>query len=297
MRASRLAQHRRRLLRHHARAHPRASAETLRGVRAAHACRRARARCGSPGLEPLNIDDDSLFVNVGERTNVTGSKAFARLILAGDYAGALAVARQQVENGAQVIDVNMDEAMLDSEEAMTTFLQPDRRRARHRARAGHDRLLEVERDRGRPEVRAGQGDRQLDLDEGGRGRVPAPGAAGAPLRRGGGRDGVRREGPGRHARARAPRSARAPTSCSPSRSASRPRTSSSTRTSSRSPPGSRSTHLRRRLHRGDALDPPATCRTRRSRAACPTCRSRSAATTRCARRSTPCSCTTRSRPA
>ena len=75
------------------------------------------------GLEPLNIDNRSLFVNIGERTNVTGSKAFARLILAGDYAGALAVARQQVENGAQVIDVNMDEAMLDSEKAMTTFLR------------------------------------------------------------------------------------------------------------------------------------------------------------------------------
>src|SRR6266511_630550 len=74
------------------------------------------------GLEPLTIDDDSLFVNVGERTNVTGSRAFARLIIAGDYAGALAVARQQVENGAQVVDVNMDEAMLDSEKAMRTFL-------------------------------------------------------------------------------------------------------------------------------------------------------------------------------
>jgi 5-methyltetrahydrofolate--homocysteine methyltransferase len=75
------------------------------------------------GLEPLNVDEQSLFVNIGERTNVTGSKAFARLILAGDYAGALAVARQQVENGAQVIDVNMDEAMLDSEKAMSTFLR------------------------------------------------------------------------------------------------------------------------------------------------------------------------------
>jgi 5-methyltetrahydrofolate--homocysteine methyltransferase len=74
------------------------------------------------GLEPLNIGDDSLFVNVGERTNVTGSKAFARMILAGDYPQALSVARQQVENGAQVIDVNMDEAMLDSEKAMTKFL-------------------------------------------------------------------------------------------------------------------------------------------------------------------------------
>ena len=74
------------------------------------------------GLEPFNVGESSLFVNVGERTNVTGSKAFSRLILAGDYAGALAVARQQVESGAQVIDVNMDEAMLDSEKAIVTFL-------------------------------------------------------------------------------------------------------------------------------------------------------------------------------
>ena len=74
------------------------------------------------GLEPLNIGDDSLFVNVGERTNVTGSRAFAKLILAGNYAEAVAVARQQVESGAQIIDVNMDEAMLDSKAAMTTFL-------------------------------------------------------------------------------------------------------------------------------------------------------------------------------
>ena len=74
------------------------------------------------GLEPFNIDETSLFVNVGERTNVTGSKAFARLILAGQYDDALAVARQQVENGAQVIDVNMDEAMLDSVAAMSRFL-------------------------------------------------------------------------------------------------------------------------------------------------------------------------------
>ncbi|MGB8339073.1 MAG: methionine synthase [Burkholderiales bacterium] len=74
------------------------------------------------GLEPLVIDDNSLFVNVGERTNVTGSKAFARLILSENYTEALAVARQQVENGAQMIDVNMDEAMLDSKAAMVKFL-------------------------------------------------------------------------------------------------------------------------------------------------------------------------------
>jgi len=74
------------------------------------------------GLEPLLIGDDSLFVNVGERTNVTGSKAFARLILADDFAGAVEVARQQVAAGAQIIDVNMDEAMLDSKAAMVRFL-------------------------------------------------------------------------------------------------------------------------------------------------------------------------------
>jgi 5-methyltetrahydrofolate--homocysteine methyltransferase len=74
------------------------------------------------GLEPFIIDDSSLFVNVGERTNVTGSKAFARMILNEQYDEALSVARQQVENGAQIIDVNMDEAMLDSVAAMTRFL-------------------------------------------------------------------------------------------------------------------------------------------------------------------------------
>jgi len=74
------------------------------------------------GLEPFNVDADSLFVNVGERTNVTGSKAFARLIIGEKYEEAVAVARQQVEAGAQIIDVNMDEGMLDSAAAMTRFL-------------------------------------------------------------------------------------------------------------------------------------------------------------------------------
>jgi 5-methyltetrahydrofolate--homocysteine methyltransferase len=80
------------------------------------------AACRLSGLEPFTIDDDSLFVNVGERTNVTGSRRFARLIREEDYEEALAVARQQVENGAQVIDVNMDEGMLDSKAAMVRFL-------------------------------------------------------------------------------------------------------------------------------------------------------------------------------
>ena len=74
------------------------------------------------GLEPLNVGDDSLFVNVGERTNVTGSRAFARMILNGQFQEALAVGRQQVDSGAQIIDVNMDEAMLDSQASMTKFL-------------------------------------------------------------------------------------------------------------------------------------------------------------------------------
>lgn len=74
------------------------------------------------GLEPFVIGGQTLFVNIGERTNVTGSKAFARMILNGQFDAALAVARQQVENGAQIIDINMDEAMLDAKAAMTRFL-------------------------------------------------------------------------------------------------------------------------------------------------------------------------------
>ncbi len=79
-------------------------------------------KCRLSGLEPFNIGDDSLFVNVGERANVTGSIKFKRLILEGQYDEALEVAKQQVETGAQVIDINMDEAMLDGEVAMVKFL-------------------------------------------------------------------------------------------------------------------------------------------------------------------------------
>jgi 5-methyltetrahydrofolate--homocysteine methyltransferase len=78
--------------------------------------------CRLAGLEPLNITAESLFVNVGERTNVTGSARFRDLIKAGDYSAGLAIARQQVEAGAQVIDVNMDEGMLDGKAAMARFL-------------------------------------------------------------------------------------------------------------------------------------------------------------------------------
>ena len=73
------------------------------------------------GLEPVTIGDDTLFVNIGERTNITGSARFARLIREDNYTEALEVALQQVEAGAQIIDVNMDEGLLDSEKAMETI--------------------------------------------------------------------------------------------------------------------------------------------------------------------------------
>ncbi len=148
-------------------------------------------RCRLSGLEPLNIGPDSLFVNVGERTNVTGSAKFRRLIEAEDYAGALDVARQQVASGAQVIDVNMDEGMLDSEGAMVALPEPAGSRARRRARASDDRFVEVVRDRGGPQVPAGQGHRQLDQHEGGRGRLRRTGPESTRLWRGRGRHGIR----------------------------------------------------------------------------------------------------------
>jgi 5-methyltetrahydrofolate--homocysteine methyltransferase len=102
-------------------AHIRAIAEAVRPF-APRLVPQVEKKLRLSGLEPLNIGDDSLFVNVGERTNVTGSRAFSRMILGGNYAEALNVARQQVENGAQMIDVNMDEAMLDSKAAMVLLL-------------------------------------------------------------------------------------------------------------------------------------------------------------------------------
>jgi 5-methyltetrahydrofolate--homocysteine methyltransferase len=102
-------------------AHIKAIAEALKGV-PPRRIPNIEHRLRLSGLEPFNIGDDTLFVNVGERTNVTGSKMFARLVLGGNYAEAVSVARQQVENGAQVIDINMDEAMLDSQAAMTRFV-------------------------------------------------------------------------------------------------------------------------------------------------------------------------------
>jgi len=102
-------------------AHIRAMAEAVAGL-PPRKIPEVPVACRLSGLEPLVIDRDSLFVNVGERANVTGSARFKRLILEGNYNEALEVCRQQVENGAQIIDINMDEAMLDGEKAMVTYL-------------------------------------------------------------------------------------------------------------------------------------------------------------------------------
>ncbi|MBX3334980.1 MAG: methionine synthase [Nitrospira sp.] len=97
-------------------------AEAVRGVKP-HAISKVEPYTRLSGLEAVTIRPESNFVNIGERTNVTGSPAFAKLILSGDYETALSVARQQVEGGAQIIDVNMDEGMLDSKAAMEKFLR------------------------------------------------------------------------------------------------------------------------------------------------------------------------------
>ena len=101
--------------------HIEAFADAVEGLTPHQRNPRARS-CLLSGLEPFSITEDSLFVNVGERTNVTGSARFARLIREENYEEALEVARQQVENGAQIIDINMDEGMLDSKAAMIRFL-------------------------------------------------------------------------------------------------------------------------------------------------------------------------------
>ena len=159
VRPRRAAQHRRRLLRHHAGAH-RGHRRQRYATFAPRALRCTRGTCRRHERNPLHPPvaasnrwssrPNLLFVNVGERTNVTGSAQFRKLIKEDRYDEAVEVARQQVENGAQIIDVNMDEGLLDSEAAMVPLPQPDRRRARHRPRAGDGRLVQMERDRGRP---------------------------------------------------------------------------------------------------------------------------------------------------
>ncbi|UTA81572.1 methionine synthase [Halomonas sp. XH26] len=101
--------------------HIRAIAEAVSSMAPRKVAKRSHA-CRLSGLEPFNIEADALFVNVGERTNVTGSARFKRLIVEEDFTTALEVALEQVENGAQIIDINMDEGMLESQEAMVRFL-------------------------------------------------------------------------------------------------------------------------------------------------------------------------------
>ncbi len=124
--------------------------------------------CRLAGLEPLTIDANTLFVNVGERTNVTGSARFKRLIKEEKYGEALDVARQQVESGAQIIDINMDEGMLDAEAAMVRFLnliagEPDIARVPIMIDSSRWDVIEK-----RPEMYSRQRHRELHFDERGR---------------------------------------------------------------------------------------------------------------------------------
>ena len=202
---------------------------------------RSPRRCASRASSRSRSPTDSLFVNVGERTNITGSARFRTLIKDGDYDTALSVAapagRERRPGHRRQHGRGHDRRR----RGHGPLPQARRERARHQPGARHDRLLEVGGHRGRPQVRAGQGDRQLDLAEGGRGGVHRAGPARAQVRRGGRRHGLRRGRPGRLPRAAQGRSARGRTASSPRRWASRPRTSSSTPTSSPSPPASRST--------------------------------------------------------
>ena len=186
VRRGRPGQHRRRLLRQHARAHRRDRARRSRAGRRAPSARRQRTGARpqpTPDApeppRPLRLSGSQpftqqpgVFMMIGERTNVAGSPKFAKLIKEGKYEEAVSVARQQVENGANVIDICMDEGMIDGVAAMSRFLLAARQRARGRQGPVHGRLLEVGGDRGGPQVPAGQRHRQLDLAEGRRGQVP-----------------------------------------------------------------------------------------------------------------------------
>ena len=249
------------------------------------------------GLEPLTIGDDSLFVNVGERTNVTGSRAFAKLILAGDYAGAVEVARQQVQNGAQMIDVNMDEAMLDSKAAMVRFLnliagEPDIARVPVMIDSSKWAVIEagLKCVQGKPVVNSismkeGEAEflRQARL-------VRRYGAAAIVMA-------FDEKGQADTFERKVDICRRAYELLTRAAPIFRRKTSSSTRTSSPSRPASRSTTTTRSTSSTRRAGSSSICRTPRCRAACPTSVFRSAATTRCARRSTRCSSTTRSRRA
>ena len=207
------------------------------------------------GLEAFTLTDAIPFVNVGERTNVTGSARFRKLVTNGDYAHR---ARDRARPGRERrADHRRQHGRRPARfrEGDGDLPQPGRRRARHRAGAGDGGLVEVLGDRSRPEMHPGQAGGELDLHEGGRGGVHRARQDRAPLRRRGGGDGVRRAGPGRHhraqgrdlrARLRHPgQQGRLPAGrhhLRPEHLRGRDRHGGAQR-------------LRRRLHRGDAADP------------------------------------------
>ena len=288
--------------------HIRAIADCRCEISAARTCRRSLPSSASPASNPSAGSSEARLTSSTRTTPQNFVKSasaptspappFRKLIEANTIEDALAVARQQVESGAKIIDVNMDEGMLDSEEAMVTLPQSDRRRTRYLPRADHDRLLEMDGDRGRSEMRAGQGDRQFHQPEGRRGTLSSTRAQSPPIRCGRGGDGLRRN------RARPRRLSARFDICERAydllteKSASRPKTSSSIRTSSPSPPASRSTtttpstiiEATRRI-KADAA--PRACVGRRVESLLLLPRQRS----RCARRCTPCSSITPSKPA
>ena len=194
--------------------HIAAIVDAVAGKPARHPAERRRTLQLS-GIEQFTLTDDIAFVNVGERTNVTGSAKFRRLIKNGDFAEALDVARDQVENGAQLIDVNMDEGLLDSRQAMVTFLnliaaEPDIARVPVMIDSSKFDVIEAG-------LECVQGKSVVNSisHEGRRRQVPRPGPRLPRPRRGGDRDGVRRAA-ARPTRSNArSRSARAPSSCSP----------------------------------------------------------------------------------
>ena len=150
------------------------------------------------GLEPLRIVPEANFINIGERTNVAGSARFARLIREGSYEEALSVARAQVEAGAQIVDVCMDDGLIDGPTAMRTFLnlmasEPEIARVPTMIDSSKWEVLEAGL-----EVTQGEGRRELHLAQGGRSGVPAPGRRHPALRCRRGGHALRRAGAGRH---------------------------------------------------------------------------------------------------
>ena len=254
IRRSRPGQYRRRLLRHHAGTHCAPSRKRSR-ARPRAPFRTVPPHCGCRASSHSRCTPEIPFVNVGERTNVTGSAKFRKLITAGDYAAALSIAREQVENGAQVIDVNMDEGLLDSEQAMVTFLnliaaEPDIARVPVMVDSSKFSVIEAGLKclQGKPVVNS------ISMKEGEAAFIDHAQDR-APLWRGGRGHGVRREGPGRHARAQdGDLQARLRHSGQPGRLPARRHHLRPEYLRHRHRHGG-AQRLRRRLHRGGALDP------------------------------------------